>query len=92
MTYRSLSIFAAALLSSVVFAGDEDKMSGAAAATFKAMDANRDERLTQNEVSGDVELAQRFAALDRDADGYLTKREYSAHGSQEKKPREGRQY
>lgn len=60
-------------------ANDDDKPTDKqASATFKAMDANRDDRLTQNEVSGDPTLAQNFTALDRDADGYLNKKEYAA--------------
>lgn len=79
MTHKVFNVFAvlaATFLSSVAIALD-DKDRGDA--TFKAMDADRDSRLTQNEVSGDPMLAQHFAALDRDSDGYLTKREYAAH-------------
>lgn len=91
MSHKIFAVLAATLLSSIAFANDndnDDKARGGDA--FKAMDSNRDERLTQNEVSGDPALAQHFAALDRDQDGYLTKREYAAHKGDKNK--EGRQY
>jgi hypothetical protein len=72
MTRKILAVLVATLLSSVASAdrgGD----------VFKAMDANRDQRLTQNEVSGNPELWQQFAALDRDSNGYLTQEEYAAY-------------
>lgn len=76
MTHKVLAVLAAMFLSSIAISMDDKKQGEA---TFKAMDSDRDGRLTQNEVSGDSMLAQRFAALDRDSNGYLTKREYAAH-------------
>jgi hypothetical protein len=73
MTRKILAVLAATLLLSVAFANERG------GDVFKAMDSNRDERLTQNEVSGDPALWQQFAALDRDSDGYLTKREFGAY-------------
>lgn len=80
MMSKILIASAAALLTlTTAHADDDDKRTEKqASATFKAMDANRDERLTQNEVSGDPTLAQNFTALDRDSDGYLNKKEYTA--------------
>ena len=80
MMSKILIVSATALLTlTTTYANDDDKRTEKqASATFKAMDANRDERLTQNEVSSDPTLAQNFTALDRDADGYLSKKEYSA--------------
>jgi EF hand len=76
MTRKILAVLVATLLSSVAFAGDDQPRGGA---VFKAMDSNRDQRLSQNEVSGNQELWQQFAALDRDSDGYLTQQEYAAY-------------
>jgi hypothetical protein len=85
MMSKILIVSATALLTlTTVYANDEDKQ---ASATFKAMDANRDSKLTQNEVSGDPTLAQNFAALDRDSDGYLTKQEYAAAAGKDPKDR-----
>jgi hypothetical protein len=81
MMSKTLIVSATALLTlTTAYAHADDKRTDdkRASATFKAMDANRDERLTVNEVSGDPTLAQNFTALDRDADGYLTKKEYAA--------------
>ncbi|WP_129643072.1 EF-hand domain-containing protein [Peristeroidobacter agariperforans] len=80
MMSRILIVSATALLTlTTAYANDDDKHTDKqASATFKAMDADRDDRLTQNEVSGDPTLAQNFTALDRDSDGYLSKKEYTA--------------
>jgi hypothetical protein len=91
MIHRIIALFAAALLSFVAVANDDDK-GKRGADTFKALDRNADERLSQTEASGDQEVAQHFAALDKDADGYLTKREYTAHMKGDKKEKMGREY
>lgn len=78
MLYRLIPLMAA-LLALPAMAGDEDKSDRAADATFKAMDRNSDERLSQSEVASDEELSQSFASLDTDSDGYLSKREFAAH-------------
>lgn len=87
MSHKILAVFAGTLLSFAAFAND-----ARGDAVFKAMDANRDERLSLNEVSGDEQLMQHFAALDRDSNGYLTKQEYSARMKDGTKNKEGRQY
>ena len=43
---------------------------------FAALDANHDEKLTENEVP--ARLKQRFKQADRDGDGVVTKEELSA--------------
>jgi Ca2+-binding EF-hand superfamily protein len=95
MISKIVIVSATALLTlTSAYANDDDKRTDKqTSATFKAMDANRDERLTQNEVSGDPTLSQNFTALDRDADGYLNKKEYAAAAGkhhmnrEEKEPR-----
>jgi Ca2+-binding EF-hand superfamily protein len=82
---KILIVSATALLTLTTYANADDKRTDdkQASATFKAMDANRDDKLTQNEVSGDPTLAQNFTALDRDSDGYLSKKEYAAAASKD---------
>ena len=89
MTHKILAVLATMLLSSIAIALDDDK--GRSGDIFKAMDADRDDRLTQNEVSGDPVLAQHFASLDKNSDGYLTKREYAAQGKAGKNDRKEQQ-
>ncbi|HEX7013154.1 MAG TPA: hypothetical protein VF161_10415 [Steroidobacteraceae bacterium] len=81
MLYRLIPLMAA-LVAVSAMAGDEDKSSRAADATFKSMDRNADERLSQSEVASDQQLSQSFASLDTDSDGYLSKREYAAHSKE----------
>jgi hypothetical protein len=83
MKYRILAVLAATVLTSVAMANDDDKPKNSGAA-FRALDADRDDRLSLNEVSGDEVLTQRFAALDRNSDGYLTPGEYSTHVKRDK--------
>ncbi|HEV8332059.1 MAG TPA: hypothetical protein VGQ22_11615 [Steroidobacteraceae bacterium] len=73
----AVSALAIALGSSAAIAGDKDHKSGSAA-QFESLDRNSDQRLSQQEVAGDENLAGKFAALDVDGDGYVTKREYAA--------------
>ena len=68
-----------ALISGAAMAGDKDKpMRETTAATFEALDQNHDQRISQSEAAGDQNVAGRFAALDADGDGALTKREFAA--------------
>ena len=48
-------------------------------ATFKALDRDADQRLSKSEAASDETLADQFANVDANSDGYLTKREYTAH-------------
>jgi hypothetical protein len=74
-----VSVFALAIAlgSGAAYAGDKEHKSGSAA-QFETLDRNNDQRLSQQEVAGDDGLAGKFAALDIDGDGYVTKREYNA--------------
>ncbi len=77
-------IVAAALVSSVAFAGAkaEDK--------FKTLDKDGDGQVTSEEAAGDAELAAKFSTLDKNGDGKLSLDEYKAaaadaHGKKEVK-------
>ena len=92
MIHKLIAVCAGALLCSVAVANDDDddKDMRSVETTFKSLDRNADERLSQTEVSNDQTLSQHFAALDKDSDGFLTKREYAGH--MQDKQKEGRQY
>ena len=85
MMYKLIPLVAATLLSAAAVAGDKpkDTMQGADA-TFKSLDRDADQRLSQTEAAPSKELSSHFAALDADSDGYLTMREYAAHSKMEK--------
>jgi hypothetical protein len=72
-----ISALALALASGAAFAGGNERQSGSSA-QFEALDRNSDQRLSESEVSTDENVAGKFAALDVDGDGYVTKREYTA--------------
>jgi hypothetical protein len=86
MIYKLIPLFVATLLSAAAMADDTKRMQSKEA-TFKSLDKNADERLSQSEVKTDTALSAHFAALDADRDGYLTKGEYAAH-SEPVAPRE----
>jgi len=90
---KLITLFAAALLSASAMAGDdkyEDRSSASmdkadVEEKFSALDRNDDEQISRAEASEDEEgmLSERFASVDADSDGYLTKDEYSARPSDE---------
>lgn len=62
-----------------VMADDKDKSMPKEDATFKSLDRDSDQRLSKTEATGDQMLNDHFAMIDADADGYLTKGEFTAH-------------
>ncbi len=76
---RFIPVAALALIlgAGAAVADDQDK-SSRTAATFESLDRNSDQQLSQSEASADENVSSRFAALDTNRDGYLTKREYGA--------------
>jgi Ca2+-binding EF-hand superfamily protein len=81
ITIRQLiSVLLLAILSiGAASADDKEKSTASADATFKSLDRDTDERLSKSEAAGDKMLSEHFTAVDADSDGYLTKREYTAH-------------
>jgi hypothetical protein len=78
MNYRN-TLIAAAVAALVPVAGtalanDQDKMTKSAA-TFDALDTNRDGRISRAEASADAHIS--FAQADSNGDGYLDNMEYS---------------
>jgi Ca2+-binding EF-hand superfamily protein len=93
MMQKLVAASVAVLLScGVVLADDENKPMKSADATFKSLDRDADERLSKTEVVSDSMLTDHFAAVDADSDGYLTKREYTAHMKDMKKGSEKKDY
>jgi Ca2+-binding EF-hand superfamily protein len=76
---RLIPVFLLSFLCIAAASADDKEKSTSAEATFKSLDRDADQRLSKSEAAGDKMLAQHFAAVDADSDGYLTKREYAAH-------------
>ena len=87
-----ISAFAIALGSGAATAGGNEPHGGSSAALFQSLDRNSDQRLSQAEASSDETVASRFVALDVDGDGYITKREYTAHMEKDKKDKPDKPY
>lgn len=68
-------------------ADDKEKSMDREETTFKALDRDSDQRLSKSEATGDKMLTDHFATIDADSDGYLTKREYTAHMKEMKSPK-----
>ena len=79
MNYRNTLIAAAAAalvpLAGTALAADNGKMHDKAGASFDALDANRDGRISRAEASADANIV--FAQADANGDGYLDSMEYS---------------
>jgi hypothetical protein len=73
-----ISALALALGSGAAFAGGNDLHKNGSAAQFESLDRNSDQRLSQQEAQSDENVSGKFAALDVDGDGYVTKREFKA--------------
>jgi Ca2+-binding EF-hand superfamily protein len=78
---------ASALAITSVMADDKEKSMASEEATFKSLDQDNDQRLSKAEAGGDQMLSDHFAMIDADRDGYLTKREYTAHMKEMKSSR-----
>jgi Ca2+-binding EF-hand superfamily protein len=52
--------------------------------TFESLDRDKDEHISKAEAAREQTLQKRFASVDSDADGKLTKEEYRARPSTER--------
>jgi hypothetical protein len=85
MMKKLTTLIILALISGAAVAADKDKpMRETTAATFDALDQNRDQRISQSEAAGDESVAAQFAALDANGDGALTKREFTGGAKPDK--------
>ncbi len=72
---RSLTVLAAALLSSAALAQDPPAESGS---PFDALDADKSGSLNQQEAQAHPVVAQNFASADANTDGAITRSEFDA--------------
>jgi hypothetical protein len=79
---RLIPLLALVLISGAAIA-DNDKPTRGTAATFEALDKDSDQRVSQSEAAADQNVSARFASLDVDGDGSLTKREFTARAKPE---------
>lgn len=85
MSARILVLVAAAPLAiSAVVADDIEKKTEATEAQFQSLDRDADHRISKAEASARKDLAQRFAAVDANSDGYLSADEFMARPSGER--------
>lgn len=80
-----LAIVGALLLTNVAIAGDEyakgkDQAQAMkdADTKFKQLDKDNDAQLSKSEASKDAALSAQFASVDQNADGYVSKTEFTA--------------
>jgi hypothetical protein len=78
-----IALFAAALCTTAV-AGDktskhdESKSMQSVDAKFDKLDRNDDEQLSRTEAQEEDSLSAQFASVDQDADGFVSKNEFTA--------------
>jgi Ca2+-binding EF-hand superfamily protein len=69
----------AILLSTAANAGASDAVATATATvTFESLDKNADQQISRTEAAGEKMLADAFAFIDTNGDGYISKAEYAA--------------
>lgn len=51
---------------------------------FKALDRNSDSKISRSEATVKGSVSKRFAGIDSDGDGYLSRREFAARPSAER--------
>lgn len=73
-----VSVLAVSLGSAAALAGGNAHDKSGSVAQFETLDRNSDQRLSQPEAQSDENVSGKFAALDVDGDGYVTKREFRA--------------
>lgn len=91
MKTMSRALGAMLLLTTVIAAGadetakettsglaSETVAQAAATATFEALDKNADRQISRTEAAGEKALADGFASVDTNGDGYVDKAEYIA--------------
>jgi hypothetical protein len=76
-------VIGTAALADDVQGDDIQKATDRAQAEFKALDRDADARISQSEARANSRLARRFAAVDANADGFLSAEEYMARPSDE---------
>lgn len=68
---------ALSLSAAASWAGDVSERS-AITITFESLDKNADQQISRTEAAGEKSLADNFAFVDTDGDGYVNKAEYTA--------------
>lgn len=68
---------ALSLSASASWAGNTGERS-AITITFENLDKNADQQISRTEAAGEKSLADHFASVDTDGDGYVNKAEYAA--------------
>ena len=71
-------------LASMALADDVKQETERTQAQFEALDRNSDQRISKDEARSNRDLANRFAAVDADADGYVSAQEYLARPTGER--------
>lgn len=71
------------LVAALASADDVKQETERTQARFEALDRNSDQRISKEEAQASRDLPQRFAAVDADADGYVSAQEYLARPSDE---------
>ena len=76
---KYLALLAGAMLATGAVAGDKDHSMKSADQKFDRLDANQDSAISQTEASKDEKLVATFASVDADGDGQLSRKEFTAH-------------
>lgn len=79
----AVTALGAILLSTALDAGASDAVAtSVATAPFELLDKNADRQISRTEAAGEKTLADGFASVDTNGDGYVDKAEYAAAHTQ----------
>lgn len=76
----------AALLSTAALAGDDTQRTKVSGDSFASLDADGDGKVSKDEAAGHEEIVNNFDRLDKDRDGFVTKREFRRNTMPKPKP------
>jgi Ca2+-binding EF-hand superfamily protein len=76
----------AALLSTAALAADDTQRTKDSGDAFASLDADGDGKVSKDEAAGHDDIVNNFDRLDRDRDGFVTKREFRRNTMPKPKP------
>jgi hypothetical protein len=86
MKINVIATCAASLLATWTATADDlpVRSTGDVEVVFKALDRNKDQKISRSEASVKGSVSKRFDGIDSNGDGYLSKREFEARPSDER--------
>lgn len=92
MTQNPIPILVVSIFCIGTVAAEEPRQQPSPDTIFTSLDRDGDQRLSKSEATGDRMLTDHFSSVDKNSDGFLSKREYSTHIEEMKGERARKNY